>query len=183
VSRRRLVFLAALWLAGTGVALAMPGCYGRNCEGDTQTWGLNPGEGRMLDDNTWESSSQDGKWLPFPRQRYWRFDLRVLGGRTPAVVIPYVSANDNPNNTPFQNATIGGGNLAEITGVHPDAVTIHNGTCSDYFLRLVVVTAARPPETNTADAAVTDAMTDATSDANASDASPKDAGPDADAGN
>jgi hypothetical protein len=183
VSKRRLAFLVVLWLGGTGVAAAMPGCYGRNCEGDLQTWGLNAGEGRMLDDDMWESSPQNGKWLFFPRQRVWRFDLKTLGGRTPQIILPYVSANEEPNKT-GQSATMGGGNLAEIYYVNPDTVSVKNGTCSDYYLRLVVVVEARPPETNTADAAVTDAMTDAADAANdASDSGPKDAGADGDSGN
>ena len=173
-TRLRFAFLLLLWAGGTGVAAAMPGCYGRNCEGDAQVWGDDPGEGSMLDDNTWESGPQDGKWIFFPRQRFWRFDLRVLGGRTPAIVIPYVSANEEPNKV-FQSSTIGGGNLAEIFDVHENTVTIHNGTCSDYYLRVVVVAGERPPET-ASDAGSTDAQAaDVTVTTDAAADAPKDA--------
>ncbi len=180
MKKTRLAFLLLLWAGGTGVAAAMPGCYGRNCEGDQQTFGIEQGEGRMLDDATWESSPQVGKWLSFPRQRVWHFDIRALGGRTPQVILPYVSASEDPYSR-GQSATIGGGNLAEIYNVRENFVSVRNGTCSDYYLRLVINVADRPPETES-DAAISDGSTADVAVATDAAADANDAGTDAEAG-
>jgi hypothetical protein len=150
-----------------GVVLA-PGCYGRNCQGDTATFGVNPGEGDMIDPNIWESNPQQQPYLPFPRQRVYIFDLNALGGRTPAVVIPYIAGRADPYNG--ANETIGAGNPAEIANVNVNHVEVKNDTCSDYFLRLVLVMpsgapnasldAGAPPIAPLPDASATDASPD-----------------------
>jgi hypothetical protein len=181
VVRRRAAFVIALWLGVSIAVFLVPGCYGRNCEGSGDTWGDSPNEGRMIDENTWESNAQDEKWLAFTRQRIYAFDLRALGGRTPQVILPYISANDDPNKT-NNSFTIGSGNLAEIYSAHPDGVTVKNGTCSDYFLRLVVVASPLPPPgaaVDAGDAETPDGAQDAGSDG--PDDAANDAGQDADA--
>jgi hypothetical protein len=143
-SRRRLIAFAALWAAISGAVLLAPGCYGRNCESlVADTFGTEGGEGRMLDENTWESSPQDGSWLWFPRQKYYIFDVHALGGRTPQVVIPYLSAQEAPNKG--GNFTIGAGNLALLSNAIPNRIDVKNDTCSDYYLRLVVIAPGVPP--------------------------------------
>jgi len=142
--KRRLFLLAFVWASVMlGVAL-VPGCYGDNCSGELKTYGVNAGEGRMVDENTWESNAIDGKWLAFPRARQYVFDLHELGDRQPTIVIPYLATAEEPIRL-GTNFTIGGGNLSEILGVTRSSVAIRNGTCSDYFLRLVVIAAPRAP--------------------------------------
>jgi hypothetical protein len=133
-----------IWLAISGAALLAPGCYGRNCQGDTQTYGAEPGQGHMLDDNTWESNDQREPYIPFPRQRIIVFDIRALGGRTPAIVLPYIAPAPDPYEN-GNNASPGGGNLSEILNPSANHVELKNDTCSDYYLRLVVWAPPVPP--------------------------------------
>jgi hypothetical protein len=158
----------------TSAALLSPGCYGRNCEGAIESFGTDAGQGRMLDEDTWESSPQDGTWLWFPRQRYYIFDLRALAGRTPQLIVPYLSANPEPKSG--GNFTIGGGNLALLSNALPNRVDVKNDSCSDYYLRLVVVAAPFPPSTEVDAAAKAVEPGDAV-DASAGDASDAEAGP------
>lgn len=163
-ARKRTFAVVALW---TGVMIAVSfasGCYGHNCEGDFQIFGVNPGEGHMLSADVWESGPMDGVWLPFPKQRAWFFSLPDLGDRNPQIVIPYVSAEEDPNHSPGGNFTIAAGNLAEISGIDKGRVVVHNGTCADYYIR-VVVQAAPAGADASADAATDAAATDAGTDA------------------
>jgi hypothetical protein len=179
-SRRRLLVLGALWVSISAVALLAPGCYGRNCEGSVATYGGDAGEGRMLSDDMWESNPQDGTWLWFPRERTYVFDIRPLAGRTPQLVQPYLSAVAEPSKT--GNFTPGGGNVTLLSFARPNGINVTNDTCSDYFLRLVVVAAPLPPTLPDAAAPTTDAsgLEDAGGDADAGavvDAGDTEAGP------
>jgi hypothetical protein len=156
-ARRRVAALIVLWTVVMVALASASGCYGHNCDGDVQTFGHDPGQGELLSADLWESSPIDGVWLDFPRARLWIFDLHDLGDRTPQVIIPYVSAQANPNNEPGGNFTSAAGNLAEISGVANNQVVIHNGTCADYFLRLTVQAA---PRASTPSATDTDGGTD-----------------------
>ncbi len=156
-SRRRIVALAALWASISAAALLAPGCYGNNCEGGFETFGADTDQGYMVDENTWASNRWNETWLWFPRQRYYIFDIKALGGRTPEKVLPYISASPNPNKD-NNNAVIAAGNLGEIYQVGPNRVDVRNDSCSDYYLRLVVEVPPQPPEAP-ADAGETDADT------------------------
>jgi hypothetical protein len=140
----RIAALAAFWVAVTGAIAFSSACYTHNCDADVKEYGVDAGEGRMLDENTWESNAVDGPWLPFPRQRFYSFDLHQMGNRIPAIVLPYVSAQSNPK-AEGGNFTLGSGNLTEISAADVSHVTIHNGTCADYYLRLVVEAEPLPP--------------------------------------
>lgn len=141
-SRGAIAALAVLWSVVTAATFAASGCYGHNCDGVATNFGQRPGEGQLVDEDTWQSGPIDGPWLPFPKRQTYFFDLNALGvDRVPAFVIPYVSAQSDPLHE-GGNQTIAGGNLAEISGVDKGRVTVHNGTCADYFLRVVV---AAPP--------------------------------------
>jgi hypothetical protein len=129
----------------SGAIFAAQGCYGRICEGSTGVFGTKPGEGRMLDENTWESTPLDAPWLPFPGARTWIIDMPQLGGRRPQIVIPYVSASPEPVRN-GQSFTPGGGNIAELYNPHPDHIEVKNGTCAEYYLRVVVIAAPLPPK-------------------------------------
>ena len=121
-----------------------------------------------------------GAFLWFPRQRYYIFDVRALGGRTPEKIFPYISAAPEPTKN-GANMTIGSGNLAEISSVGPNRIDIKNGSCSDYYLRLVVEVPPLPPEAPALDAgggsdagadAEAGAEEDATTDAGDAEAGP-----------
>jgi hypothetical protein len=148
----RIKALVGLWCVVMGAAWLTPGCYGHTCEGDFQTFGRAPGEGRLLSADVWESGSVDGKWLAFPRQRAFLFTLDALGtDRLPALVVPYVSAEADPMHTPGGNYTVAAGNLAEQSAAGNGQVIIKNGTCADYYLRVVVEASPRPPNATTTD--------------------------------
>lgn len=147
-----------------GGALVLSSCYGRNCEGAQRQFGLDAGDGRMLDSNTWESSPSDGDWLPFPRQSITFFTL-PFGGRTPGWWLGYVSGQQRPNTG---NSTTGAGNLTEFTGVGPNTLAVINDTCSDYFVRVVAWAPPLPTpgsetdaSTDSGDAGLADAGADA----------------------
>ena len=141
---RRVVAIVTLW---TIVMLAVgfaSGCYGHNCDGDVVIYGRNPGEGHLISPDEWESTPIDGKWIDFPKARFWIFDLKDLGDRVPVDIHPYVSAQPDPNHDEGGNFAIAAGNLAEISQVDKGRVVIHNGTCADYSMRLYVRAAPRP---------------------------------------
>jgi hypothetical protein len=162
--RGRLYALGALWVGVTAGMLAMPGCYGENCNATSGAYGREPGEGRMIDANTWESSPIDGKWLHFPSQHIWYFDVPAWGDRKPFNVLPYISPVEDPNvfhpERAPQNFTSGGGNLTELSGVDTNRLVVRNGTCAEYFLRVVVELPPKPDEVPPP-AAQVDASTDA----------------------
>ncbi|HVJ92524.1 MAG TPA: hypothetical protein VM580_22135 [Labilithrix sp.] len=144
-SQRRIFVLGALWASLSGAVLLAPSCYPRNCEGTTLIYGPDAGQGEMLDDETWESSPQEGPWLFFPRQAYYIFDIRALGGRTPEIILPYISVSPTPNTT-GSDFTPASGNHAKLFNALPNRVDIKNDTCSDYYLRLVVKVPSQAPE-------------------------------------
>lgn len=144
-SRRRIGVLAALWAAVALAVLLVPGCYGNNCEGSFEVFGDDPGEGKMLDEDTWISGDQDGVWLWFPRQRYYVFDLRALGGRMPTKPLAYISGTREPSKF-GGNMTLAGGNLAQFYAMRPNGIDVKNESCSDYYLHLVVEATPFPPE-------------------------------------
>jgi hypothetical protein len=148
-----------LWTVISGAVVAI-GCYTHTCDSDSVNYGRGANEGELAAPDVWESNPVDGRWLDFPHARFYNFDLHELGDRLPVVITPYVSAQADPLHEANGNFTIGSGNLTEISNADKGRVTIHNGTCADYYLRLVVQ-AAPLPQTNEADASVpADASTD-----------------------
>ncbi len=141
---RSVMLLVAVWSTVMGAVALVPGCYGRNCEGETAAYGRVPGEGRMVAPDAWESNPIDGKWLPFPRQRSWVFEMRDLGQRTPYLPEVFISGNENPS-AENGNFTLAGGNLAEVSSVGPGRMTVKNDTCADYFVRVVAHAPPNPP--------------------------------------
>jgi len=141
--RLRALACLGLWLVVSLGALLAPGCYGRNCEGGVESFGEEITEGHMVTADVWESSGQHDKWLWFPRQHAFFFDVPALGGRIPYETTAYLSAEEEPNkNGTFAQA---GGNVAIFSGVGPNRVDVRNDTCSDYYLRLVVKVPPLPP--------------------------------------
>jgi hypothetical protein len=142
--RQKLLLFLSLWCAVATVVFAAPGCYGENCNGGFESFADDPGEGHMVSDTMWESNANGEKWLHFPRQRWYSFNIPALAGRTPFQVVPYLSANEFQNQ-PQANQVIGAGNIATIFNVRPNGVDVINDTCSDYYLRLTIVVAPAPP--------------------------------------
>jgi hypothetical protein len=157
--KRRVLGLVALWGIVMG-GLGSASCYGHTCDGDSQVYGRVPGEGQLVDPNTWQSTPVDGDWIPFTKQRIWFFEMRELGDRLPILITPYISAERNPVHD-NGNWTIGSGNLAEQSGAGLGRIAIKNNTCADYYIRLVVTAEPRPPQADLPDAAapITDAST------------------------
>lgn len=162
--KRRVLVLAGIWVGVMAGIVLVPGCFTANCEGSVESYGRKENEGRLIDENTWESTPVDGEWLYFPHQRFWDFDLRLLGEREPSVIIPYVSANPRPilTNDTF---VVGAGNIVEITAATKGRVVLKNGTCADYYVRLVVQSSPRPAVLDAGSAAPDATTPDATSDA------------------
>jgi hypothetical protein len=154
-ANRRFFALATLWAIASGAFALAPGCYGHNCDGDVKSFGTAPNEGRLVNADTWESGPIDGPWLPFPHQRIWIFDLHELGDRTPDLPVAYVSANLDPDHE-GANFVQGGGNLTELSSPEKGKLVVKNGTCADYYLRLVVQASPFPPAAP-ADASAPDA--------------------------
>jgi hypothetical protein len=175
--KKRVPAFVVLWLSVSAAAIIAPGCYGRNCEGSLEVYGANAGQGSMLDENIWQSTALTEDWLPFPKQKYFIFDLHALGGRTPAAVMPYLSANPNPKNG--SDSTLGGGNIALMFNTGPNRVDVKNDTCSDYFIRLVVLAPDFPPSSglDAGGAGDADATTSLDAGSDAGDAGDAEAGP------
>lgn len=160
--RSRALLITAGLLALPALAVvpltAATACYGRDC--DQAIYNSKPTDGNLVDPDTWESSSMDGDWLEFGGDTIWNLSIAKLGGRQPDWVIGYISAqqklitDDGNGGTINRRFTIGGGNTFEISSVNKAAVTVHNLTCAQYYLRLVV---HAPPVS----AVTTDAGTDA----------------------
>jgi hypothetical protein len=167
---RTLVALVVLWASVTGGMLALPGCYGENCNGTAGSYGSKPGEGRMIDENTWESTPMEGKWLHYSSGHAWFFEVPALGDRTPYSIETYISPVEEPNRS-VSNFTMAGGNLAELSAVGSNRFVVRNGSCAEYFVRVVAHVPARPTDDVPAavDASVdaSDAGADAANDSGA----------------
>jgi hypothetical protein len=183
-------------IAALGItSLLMPGCFGRECDGDEKSWGpptdvyqayadaapdalVGSGgdprmsQGHLVDENTWESNAIGDDWLEYLHARALHLYYPQLGGRQPDQVTAYISANVNPNKT-GDTFTAGGGNVAKFIGVLPGVATVKNDTCADFFVRVIVHV---PPYADSGTASVTDAGSagDASSVQDASTDAPKD---------
>ena len=157
--KRRVLGLVALWGIVMG-GLGSASCYGHTCDGDTQRWGLNPGEGALVTADAWESKPIDGDWLPFTKQRTWIFHMTELGERTPYEFNIDISAERNPK-ADNGNFTTGSGNLTEKSAIGPGTIAVKNNTCADYYIHLVAHAVPRAPEAPVPDAAapISDAST------------------------
>lgn len=136
MTRLRLAVVAGVWLALSGAAALVPGCYGRNCDTSFDTWGDAPGEGRMTGPDTWESNPLEGGWLPLPGARTWFFRIPAAETRRIKSISPYVSGSLAPFDA-GQNYTVGSGNSVLIFQ-YPTFFSIANGGCADYSIRVIV---------------------------------------------
>ncbi len=149
---------------------ASVGCFDGSC--DDQESRTQPGSGRLVDADTWESGPIDGEWLRYDHRMLIAFDTSLLGPRLPDSVLVYISADKRP--LQGGSFTIAGGNVADISIGGPGAVYVKNNSCAEYYIRLVVHAPPQAP-----DGGVADGGSDATSDAgDGGDAGPSDAGTD-----
>jgi len=159
---RCLSVIAWLTVAGIPISLAVPGCQGRECESDGyKDYGYGPGEGHLVDANTWESTPNvaysngtTANWLPFGPYHLWGIHPVGLEGRDILTINVYYSADPNPN-AAGSNFTIGAGNGA-IESVSADSRTVFvsNATCAPTYVRIVIQADPLPPAVPAADAGV-----------------------------
>jgi hypothetical protein len=153
---RGLSAFAWLVVAAIPIALLAPGCQGRECESDGyKDYGYAPGEGHLVDQNTWETTPNDATWLPFGPYHLWGLHPVGLEGRDILLVQGYYSADPNPN-TPGSNFTIGSGNGLTFTVLDDSrTIIVDNQTCAPTYVRVVVVADPLPPSATGADSGAT----------------------------
>ena len=116
-------------------------------------------KGAAPDGSEWQSSGILDAWLPFPAQRGYMLYAELPQDRPPTSVIAYVSVTEKANDDQW---VVASGNLAELNAFGWDAkrnawpVRVHNDTCANYFVR-VVVRADIPSPRGPADAGAGDA--------------------------
>ena len=133
-------------VAVSALLLFLPSCQTKACDGTLEIFGDKPGQGQFVDVNTWQSNPNGDLWLPYPAQRTWLLippGVTGPGGRPLKYSLVYISPAINPNRIPGPNEggdnfTLATGNVATVT-YRTDAVFVHNDTCSDYFVRIVLV--------------------------------------------
>jgi hypothetical protein len=148
----------ALVLLGP-VFASSSGCVGNECESDFEDYPgpTFPDQSLMLDENTWASSPLVGPWLPYPHQRYWGLHTTALfGNRVPDHATAFISPDETGPVSVWSEAA---GNLAEWSQPTPGYILLHNDTCADYSVRVVITFAALDggPD-SAADASLVDAM-------------------------
>jgi hypothetical protein len=84
------------------------------------------------DQVVWESAPLAGPWGDFLGQRIYVFPFPMPF--QPTDVVPTVSIDRDP----AENFTVAAGQLAELSHLTTDGVTVLNATCQEYFLRVVV---------------------------------------------
>lgn len=156
--KRTLTWIGGFAIAATLIAPFLPSCVTRACDGDWIDFGKKPGEGMLVDSDTWQTSPIDGKWIAYPHQRTYHFDVGpTLGLRTPKDVIVYISGVETPNAL-GADFTLASGSPAELSLIYPGTVSVHNDTCADYYMRAEIRVAPTP------DAGIDDAASDAAND-------------------
>lgn len=125
-----------------GTLLANEGCLTDACKGGVTSFGDAPGQGSFIDENTWQSVAVDADWLRFPHQT--RIDFKHPLGRAPYEVLVWISAEQRPVERPGANFTLAGGDVATISAQRADTISVYNGTCADYYVRILARAAAWP---------------------------------------
>lgn len=180
---RRIVGVIALACAAGSVVLpSLPetlpapallgGCFADDCSGTGSN--VFAEQGHMIDENTWESTPYNGTWTEFSGNDYIYFH-GAFGGRVPFDCTIYLSVSANPAQD-GNNTTIASGNVALVSQQGPDQIMVANGTCSRYFIRVVLYAPPFPPAAGDAGA---DAGDPDAGDAGDLDASEPDAALDA----
>jgi hypothetical protein len=164
--------LLALVLFGS--TATSTGCQGKQCEGDFLFYGEAPGEGSLIDEDTWQSSPIDGFWLEYRPARIFLIRIPAFRDRLLVRFEAYISPAPDPNRTldPGEvgdNFALAAGNLAEFSQVGRGAVNVRNATCAEYYLRLVVHAEPRRSSGPEPDEDAGDGGVDASEDGGVSD--------------
>lgn len=178
---RRLVLSLVVAAAGLGLFLAgTEACTTTACNGSSLLYTT----GDLPEPNTWESTPIDGNWVHYPPEVTIHVEIPELANRTVINTQVFLSPVFNPNAVPPDgsdpnNFAEASGNLAEIEQVltqfgdpnGPNAgkqvlsLEVLNGTCAEYYARVLVIVAPDAADAGTADDAAAD-------DADAGDAIP-----------
>jgi hypothetical protein len=148
--------LCSLFLILCIVVIAPVGgvaCTTHQCDGDFQDFF----GGRVVDANTYETNAIDEPWLDYPGQRSYLIHFPIDFGRPPLWTDTYVATDPNAN-APGNQWAQTAGNLAEMGVASSTAIFVHNDTCADYYLRVVVH--FPPVEATDAGAGATDGSTE-----------------------
>lgn len=138
----RLLVMPLLGAAILGaVSLTNEACLTRACDYSDGEWGNKPGQGSLIDANTWQSTALDGEWVPFPHSV--RLALFPPLGRAPTEIVVWISAEKKQ--AAGTNFTLAGGDVAKISDVSDRAFAVTNGTCADFYVRVVARAAPAPP--------------------------------------
>ncbi len=184
--------LSAL-LGATGLGIFLSGneaCATRECLPSDTIFYTTGGD--YPDPDTWESTPIDGNWVHYAPASSIYIEIPQFAYRDVINTTAYLSGSPTPNVVPppnvgANNYAEASGNLAEFIQIHtvtsgrsPNvnepvlALTVSNGTCADYYIRVVVT--AGPAEAGAADAGDDDATdADADTDAGVTDADSGDA--------
>ena len=153
LSIRRLNGLLAMPILGVALlgltAFSGEACLTNACERSDSKWGEVAGEGSLIDANTWQSTPIDGEWVAFPhsvRVAFTHTPETTTGrprlGRVPSEIVVWISAEKQQGRG--TNFTVAGGDVAKISDVSDRFFAVTNGTCADYYVRVVVRAAPFP---------------------------------------
>ena len=112
---------------------ALAGCFADDCRYAREDFP--PETGRFIDADTWESTPMNGTWHDFPGQKELVF-FPPFGGRDVAYFETLLSVSPNP----YQDGNLvteGAGNVALYRSFYLDRFSVNNGTCSQYYIRVV----------------------------------------------
>lgn len=134
-------------LAGGALALLAPttSCATHACDGHSAFLvdsNGKPTAGDMVDRDTWESTPLGGTpWLHFGPSQTYTFRIPAFAKRTLVTTDAYVSVDSNPDQV-GSAWTNGAGNI--VLFGHPFSsdtdftIDVANGTCGDYYVRIVL---------------------------------------------
>lgn len=122
--------LVAKACLGLVVALGVGGCGCGKEEGVPIVF-----EGGTVEGNEYQSSPVTGPWLHFPGGRRYQLIHRL--GRAPTRFEAFWAFNEYPQARERESLTLATGNAAVFEEVAERGLTIHNDTCTEFFVRVV----------------------------------------------
>lgn len=151
--------LGVVTFAGALALLAAPtACSTHQCD-FTLLDEKNAGE--MVDDDTWESSPLTGTWMKLGPSYFYTFHVPKFANRTLVSTEAYVAVDPVPSDG-GSSWTIGAGNIvlfgSPSTVGEDFTINVANGTCGDYYVRIVL--RAAPMDGGVEDGGALDATAD-----------------------
>lgn len=129
------------------LSVSMGGLLGCNTHACDESYRTFEG-GRLIDDDTWETSGLSETWIAYPGQGTWTLTLPAsFRGRDIIDQQVYVAVAESPNAVAEHpdSWALASGNLAEWRGYHDNKLILFNGTCGEYYARVVVRVAPSVP--------------------------------------